>query len=284
MNDERMQSLLDSWYRDREVVPRDVHEGVAKVMANVPRTHQQGRWLPFRLFHRKAQTPTATNTTDYRPSPIPATNGHAPTVIGRTQTMLSPVKAITAGALVFALGGALLVAQPFGQQGSVPGAAPGAVTESPSPSVSSEVPVSVTGKVTEETNRSFPSPRSEGEIWYVDGAWWTITWEASDPRLSGEGTWSANWHEAETGTGSIGANTFVLDNPDGRWVGTGDTLLLPNEVYVMVNLSGEGGYDGLTARVLVHTDSTSDEPPTLVGVITPVEPPEFPEPVEPPAE
>jgi len=36
--------------------------------------------------------------------------------------MLSPVKAITAGALVFALGGAFVIAQPFGQQGSVPGA------------------------------------------------------------------------------------------------------------------------------------------------------------------
>ena len=38
--------------------------------------------------------------------------------------MFSPVKAITAGALVFALGGVLLIAQPFDQQGgSVPGAA-----------------------------------------------------------------------------------------------------------------------------------------------------------------
>ena len=38
--------------------------------------------------------------------------------------MFSPVKAITAGALVFALGGMFLIAQPFGQQGAtVPGAA-----------------------------------------------------------------------------------------------------------------------------------------------------------------
>ena len=36
--------------------------------------------------------------------------------------MLSPVKAITAGALVFALSGAFLIAQPFDQQASVPGA------------------------------------------------------------------------------------------------------------------------------------------------------------------
>jgi hypothetical protein len=152
--------------------------------------------------------------------------------------------------------------------------------ETPAP----EVPVPVTGKVTEEINRSFPSPRSEDGIAYADGAWWTITWEASDTRLSGEGTWSASWHGSETGPGGIGANSFVLDNPDGRWVGTGQTLLLADETYVMVNLSGEGEHEGLTAWVLVHTDFTSDDPPTLVGVITPVEPPEFPEPVEPPAE
>jgi hypothetical protein len=37
--------------------------------------------------------------------------------------MLSPVKAITAGALVFAIGGVMLVAQPFEQQVGLPGAA-----------------------------------------------------------------------------------------------------------------------------------------------------------------
>ena len=76
-----------------------------------------------------------------------------------------------------------------------------------------EVPVSVTGTVTEEANQHFPSPRSEGGIAYVDGAWWTMTWEANDPRLSGEGTWSANWHGAETGPGGIGAEAPGLNIP-----------------------------------------------------------------------
>jgi hypothetical protein len=40
--------------------------------------------------------------------------------------MFSPAKAITAGALVFALGGVLLIAQPFDQQG---GGVPGAATD-----------------------------------------------------------------------------------------------------------------------------------------------------------
>ncbi len=123
MNDERMQSLLDTWYRDRETPRPQVQTSVASVMANVPQTRQRGRWWPLPAFHRKTQTATATGTTEYQPSPIPVTNGHAPTVIGRTQTMFSPVKAITVGTLVFAIGGAFLIAQPFGQQeGSVPGA------------------------------------------------------------------------------------------------------------------------------------------------------------------
>ena len=79
------------------------------------------RWsLPILARGRRPSRPPADRPT-YQPSPIPATNGHTPTVIGRTQFMFSPVKAITAGALVFALGGVMLIAQPFEQRGSVPG-------------------------------------------------------------------------------------------------------------------------------------------------------------------
>ena len=52
-------------------------------------------------------------STDARTVPAPATNGHAPTVRGRTQLMFSPAKAIAVAALVFAVGG-LLAAQPRG--------------------------------------------------------------------------------------------------------------------------------------------------------------------------
>ena len=124
MNHEQKQPLLVAWFSDREVAPENPDEGVARVMSELPQTRQQGRWLPLPLHRSKvaSTTPSTSDTADYQPSPIPATNGHTPTVIGRTQSMLSPAKAITAGALVFALGGALLIAQPFQQQGSVPGA------------------------------------------------------------------------------------------------------------------------------------------------------------------
>src|SRR5688572_7328945 len=76
---------------------------------------------PRRRFH------SWFHSTDARTVPVPATNGHTPTVRGRTQLMFSPAKAITAGALV--IGGALLIAQPFQQESVVPSAATDPVPE-----------------------------------------------------------------------------------------------------------------------------------------------------------
>lgn len=130
MNDEQMEPLMATWFSDREVAAQDVRGGVARVMADVPQTRQAGRWLPFPLFRRTTSTPTVASTTEYRPTAMPATNGHSAssghpaTVIGRTQSMFSPAKAITAGALVVGIGSVLLLAQPLDQRGtSVPGAA-----------------------------------------------------------------------------------------------------------------------------------------------------------------
>ena len=104
MKDEQVESTLEMWFEDTDPQPPDARQTAAQVMAEVRQTRQRGRWLPFPLFRQKAQTPTATDTIEYQPSPIPATNGHTPTVIGRTQTMFSPAKAITAAALVFGIG------------------------------------------------------------------------------------------------------------------------------------------------------------------------------------
>ena len=83
--------------------------------------------------------------------------------------------------------------------------------------------------------------------------------------------------------GSSGASTYVLVNPDGRWVGSGSsTALSSGDLHEMVVLRGEDAYDGLTATVLIENDFSS--PATFVGVIFPGEPPKVPEPVEPPAE
>ena len=125
MRDEKHTPEVGAWLKGREVRPVHSEDTVRRVAARLPQVRQRSRWWPFPVFHRKAQTPTS-DIADYQPSPIPATNGHNPTVTGRTQSMFSPVKAITAGALVFALGGVMLIAQPFDQQG---GSVPGAATE-----------------------------------------------------------------------------------------------------------------------------------------------------------
>jgi len=129
MRDELDAPFLDEWMHDTEVTPPDPQEGARRVATQLPRTRQVGRWLPFVVFRPKAPTPTPGHTADYQPTPIPASNGRTPTVSGRTQSMFSPVKAIAAGLFVFAIGGALFIAQPFDQQGSVPGAAAPGVAE-----------------------------------------------------------------------------------------------------------------------------------------------------------
>ena len=113
--------IVEAWLKE----PAPLSDrGIAKVGHKVHQTPQRRRWWPLPIFSRATRPPTANSPAESQPTSITDTNGHTPTVIGRTQSMFSPAKAITAGALVFAIGGVLLIAQPFDQQGgSVPGAA-----------------------------------------------------------------------------------------------------------------------------------------------------------------
>ena len=270
MNDEQMQPILDTFYRDREIPRPKVQTGVASVMTQVPRTRQHSRRWPFPVFYRKTETPTATDTTDYLPTSIPASNGHSPTVLGRTQSMLSPVKAITAGALVFAIGGAFLIAQPFDQQGaSVPGAESGVAM----------TPAWVTGTVTLATWCSSPGEavgteglvrrergyRCEGQVW-----------EASDVRLAGEAvsTWDADVYDVEDRYGpvSVRVGGYEVRNGSGGWscrhsgVAQGAGLQVKPASGETLVCVGDGGYDGLAA--VLELDWTS-RPVTFQGVIFP---------------
>jgi hypothetical protein len=122
MKDDQVQSALETWFEDTDPQPPDPRQTAARVITRLPQTRQRGRWLPFALFREKAQAPTPASTIEYQPHAIPATNGHTPTVVGRTRSVLSPVWAIATGAIIFALGGALLIGEPFDQPASVPGA------------------------------------------------------------------------------------------------------------------------------------------------------------------
>jgi hypothetical protein len=253
MRDELEAPFLDDWLRDTEVTPPDPQAGARRVASQLPHAKQVGRWLPFVVFHGKAQTPTATDTADYQPTGIPATNGHSPTVIGRTQSMFSPVKAITAGALVFALGGVLLIAQPFDQQG---GGVPGAATDA-----DIVPPVEVTGRRTFEDACSETDYEGPFEDSGADAALFTCSydtaWSFSDPRLEGTVNRIEERVTFELGDVSdvyIASNAISIENDGGTWHERPRTWLLPDgiatfdwlpqQVFVF---EGSGDYEGLVA-------------------------------------
>jgi hypothetical protein len=250
MRDELEAPFLDEWLRETEVAPPDPKKASRQVASQLPHARQVGRWLPFSLFRREARAPTATpsDTAPFQPTPIPVTNGHTPTAIGRTQTMFSPVKAITAGALVFALGGLFLIAQPFDQQGSVPGVEQGA---EPAP------PVGVT--ITTSEGTEVGGEECTGDTRTACTRTSTEQYSASDPRLSGTATYRVteyNWDEAPGNT-IFEAHAIEVVNDQGRWVGTGQ-FIGPLDLFVLT-LAGEGEYEGHTAVVTWDTSGEEDE-------------------------
>ena len=102
------------WMKQTEVPPPDARQSARGVMARLPEVRRRRRWWPFPVFYQEPQPPPSpSGTSEYQPGPMLATDGQIPTVTWRTQTMFSPAKAIIAGALVFAVGGAFLVVQPL---------------------------------------------------------------------------------------------------------------------------------------------------------------------------
>ena len=84
MTDERMRPVLEAWFRDKDIPPADPHRSTDQVMTRLPQVKQRGRWrLPS--FHHTPAPPPAIPSTEYQPTPIPATNGHSPTIAVRTQ-------------------------------------------------------------------------------------------------------------------------------------------------------------------------------------------------------
>jgi hypothetical protein len=254
MTNKQLAPKVRAWLKGTDVGPEDVRRSVGSVSVRAEHTRQRGRWWPLPSFRRGAASQAA--RTDTHPSPIPATNGHAPTVIGRTSSMLSPAKAITAGALVFAIGGVILIAQPFQQQSNVPGAVSDTPPQPPAeftgtwcigPAVSSDRAGTETSIDVGEDGMTLTR--------YQDGAW-SNTVTMSDPRLEGDAfqTWESDTYQVPgmtTGPGLVAA-TLSIVNEDGAWVstdyegaypdgsnaGTGPTVLL-----------GQGGYEGLVAMM-----------------------------------
>lgn len=276
----RMTQLVKVWLEGTSESPYGVEPGVRQVMARVRHTRQRGRWWPLPTFRRTARAPSPTETSDFRASPIPAANGHTPTIAGRTQSMFSPAKAVTAGALIFAIGGALLMAQPFGQQqASAPGAEGDAVPTDP---------VWVSGTLHLAPHCAGPDIERTDSVQHQRGYRCTPQqWRVDDPRLSGAATstWNADVYQPDgEGYVSIIAGTYELVNDQGRWhcryddaLAHGMGLLWDADNDQTVTCRGEDGYEGLSAILITDWAAA---PRTIEGLLFEGEGPPLPEFVE----
>jgi hypothetical protein len=283
VTDERMQMALQEGFKTLDTAPEDVQRSTRRVLERTAHVRQRGRWWPFPDIYLKTRTPTTSDTTQYQPSPIPATNGHTPTVIGRTQPMFSPSKALIAGALVFGIGGVLLIAQPFQQQGSVPGAATEAVP-----------PTWVTGTVSPASSCTGSDIVWEGDVGSRRNAECNPQmWTSSDPRLTGEVArrWNDDIYRTDEGDIWVDMGAAYLRNDDGSWacsssdllkgIGTtaGGTTTEEESVTggtVTFDCVGDGGYAGLSAiLVLKAAEGFSED---IVGLIFSGDFPPVPEP------
>jgi len=266
---------LHDWLDETVGPTPDPVEGTQQVMSQVEETSQAGRWLPFPLLHRKAKAKT--RTTEYQPNPIPASNGHTPTVIGRTTSMLSPLKAVTAGAVVFAIGGAFLIAQPFDQQGSgVPGAESGVAA----------APAWVTATVQFSQNCDFGDTATEDGVTQERGMnCQGQTWTSDDPRLDGTSNAASNADSFDVdGQGySLVTSAIEVFTDEGGWQCTNaDRVVSPADTLHQTSrfdgdrfsCVGTGGYEGLSAILVAEWPGFNN---TVEGLIFSGEMPPMPE-------
>jgi hypothetical protein len=289
MKDEQYTPEVGSWLKRREVAPFDSQTTARQVAARLAHVRQRSRWWPLPILRRSAGRTTTGPTTDFQPTPIPAINGHTPTVTGRTQTMFSPAKAITAAALVFGIGGVMLIAQPFDQQErSVPGAAE-ARPSVPVPFTMRFIPADSVRASVSTTGRGITSLRGD--------CWTPVISQPSDPRLAGTLTYCADedryapapeGFDASSDTYTpvgeeslvVGSDTYRIENGEGAWQGSSTFLgwTDPGSGDLMedrgaIILVGEGAYEGLYAAMTLLPDWSD-----IRGVIFDGAPPVAPDP------
>jgi hypothetical protein len=122
-------------------------------------------------------------------------------------------------------------------------------------------------------------PDETRTVYQEQGRQMTMTWQAEDPRLSGEVTCAGNRLVARDGS-FVEAEAFVITTDDGRWLGhstgrlaaqpmpdlvVGSGLLPPAPDHQdVVVLRGDGGYAGLSAVVDIDW---SQDPPSAAATI-----------------
>ena len=277
MNDERLLLEMRRWLQEERVTLPDAEQASQQIASQLPATRQRRRrWWRLPFHARTPKPPRVADAAEYQPHPIPASNGHTPTVIGRTSSMLSPVKAITAGALVFAIGGAFLIAQPFQQEALAPGAE------------------AEPAEATWMTGEAFwaPSCTLPESVETVEGVVQERGYvceptriAASDPRFSAEGTWrwNADTYQSEEGSRTVIYGAEYLTNEGGGWTCPVHRLAsssgyIPNEYgsTAIQVCTGTGGYEGLSAMVSWLEPNGSAT--SFVGLIFSGDVPPMPEP------
>lgn len=153
-------------------------------------------------------------------------------------------KAITTGVLALAIGGVLLIAQPFDRQGTVRGAE---TDEEPAPPVAFTATWGAGGQI------RFGRIESADGVTHETGSAWrpTVVSEATDPRLRGTLSIAANSVDYSAAGGPlIYSGAFRIENEDGAWQQLPTTsITFPGDdiTTTVGTFVGEGGYDGLIA-------------------------------------
>jgi hypothetical protein len=272
MSDDRLLQEVRAWLQDEHIAVPDPEQAGRLVASRLPETRQRRRRWSLRMLGRSSGKTGARATIDLAP-PIPITSSYSADVTGRTQSMLSPAKAIAAGAVVFAIGSVLVLAQPFGPTEPVPGTA-GSAASQPVPFTVRFMPVgsSISGATT--TNE-------EGVVRSKGRCWGPRISEPSDPRLDGQliicGAEDA-YLSAEHGWVTASSSTYRIENAEGAWEGsavdyswTDPSSGESTDTKAPVVLMGEGAYAGLHATLaFTHHDD-------IRGFIFPGPPPAAPE-------
>ena len=81
-------------------------------------------------------------------------------------------------------------------------------------------PAVVTGTIFSKSHDADGTASAADGATLTEGVASTHRWNASDPRLSGTSTYTGNWLEYPAAGFQVEAATRVLENDDGRWVGT----------------------------------------------------------------
>lgn len=240
------------------------------------RIHQERTRLPdvAELHERVMAIPTSRPQRHRRPSPLR---------LGRAPSWFSAFRLAAAAAVVVLFGGFLLgsvLTTPRGEE-----TAPAMATASASPV---SVPASVTVDIRWSSYSDLGTVVKPGSAYgVVDGATGSMTWDATDPRLSGAATYRGRHHVYPNLYGDgLDVATWTVTNEAGAWRGESRGICMCSEDInvATVILNGEAAYEGLTAYLT--WDRTPEkghivrtrEQDTMRGLILAEDWPSLPEP------